>query len=252
MKTMTKYLLAALPVVAALTLLAVWSLFLTHVHAGLAVAMFGPLLGMKPKTFAQLAAGNRPNADEPEFYPMTWYDTQLFTPATSLGAVPYFSVTNADPSLSNMQLAGQFPADEYFDLGELHVDIIGRVAAQTAGAAASAAVGFMDDVMQLMYTSRATITLTNRNKPYGQVPLAQCRPLGGLETAATAGLFAAATSVQFGKWDATGWIFEKQITLGPSAKFGVTIHWPGAAMTLSIATYQIRVALRGVHYRLVV
>jgi hypothetical protein len=242
------------PVVAALAVVMLWNLtapYLGGVVGGVAMAgMFGPLLGLKPKSYERLAADVK--AISPEYFPMTWFDSQTYTGGTTVGVQNFFSQTNADVTLSNMQLAGQFPADEYFDVGEVHVDLIARVTAETAGAADSAAVGALDDLMQLMLTGRSLITLINRNKNYGPVPLSQCRPTGAIESGSVAGAFAAATTVQFpGKWDGCGWMFEKTLTLGPTSKFGVAIQWPAVAVTLSNTSVITRVSLRGVHYRLV-
>lgn len=211
--------------------------------------MYGPLLRLKGKSYEQLQIDATPNSKQPEFFPMTWFDSATFTSASTVGNVPFFSVPNNDPSLSNMQLAGQFPAGEYFDVGEFHVDVLERVTAETAGAADTAAVGALDDLYQLLMSSRAMLTFSYRNKPYGPWPLAQHRPLGQLR-ASIAGAFVAATAVQFGGWDAIGNIYEKSLTIAPTTKFGVGIAFP-AALTLSQASAIIRVSIRGVHYRTV-
>lgn len=216
---------------------------------GPALAIFAPMIGLKGKTYAQLIQDNTANSNQPEFFPMEWFDTATFTSASTSGNVNFFSNTNNDLSLSNMQLAGQFANNEYFDLGEIHVDVLERTTAETAGAADTAAVGAMDDLYQLMHSSRALITLNYRNKPYGPYPLSTCRPLG-LPQVVTNGTFAAATAVQFGGWNATGLVFEKTLTIGPGSKFGITIFYP-ATLTLSQATCQLRVTLRGQHNRTV-
>lgn len=216
---------------------------------GVSLAMYGPLLHLKPKSYEQLGIDAKPNSSQPEYFPMTWFDSQTFTSASTVGAVPFFSVTNNDPSLSNMQLAGQFPGGEYFDIGEFHVDVLERVTAETAGAADTAAVGALDDLYQLLMSSRSLLTFSYRNKPYGPWPLAQHRPLGFVR-ANVAGAFLAATAVQFGGWDAVGNVYEKSLTIAPTTKFGVVIGFP-AALTLSQASAIIRVSMRGVHYRTV-
>lgn len=213
-------------------------------------AMFGPLLGIKPIDYSVLKSDSAPSSSkEPEAFPAAWFDSQTFTSASTSGNVSFFAATNSDKTLSNMQLAGQFPADEYFKLGEVHVDLLQRPFVETVPAATNALTGQDDDAAQLMRFSRATIQLTYRNKPYGPYPLSMCRPTGQGRSAALA-VGAAATAASSTFWDAVGLIFEKQLTFGPTSNFGVTIFWPGQ-LTITQTTV-VRVTLRGIHYRPVV
>lgn len=218
--------------------------------AGAKLAMFGPLVGLKPVFYSDLKKDANPkDANQPEVYPGYWFDTQLFTSASTSGNVGFFAATNNDKTISNMLLAGQFPADEYFKLGEIHVDLLGRLRQVATTGAASNAVGVADDINQIMLNSRATLLLSYRNKPYGAFPLSTCRPTGGMR-AAIAGAFDATTDVQIAQWEAVGLIFEKQLTFAPTSNFGITIFFP-STLTLT-QNYNIRVTIRGAHFRPVV
>lgn len=222
-----------------------YSWFASHAvgaGGGMSLAMFGPLLGLKAKNYDELAAASK--GGSPEYFPDVLFDQATITSGTAAGVVNFFNATNAN---SNMKLAGQLETGDYFELGEIHVDVIERTTAETAGAADSAAVGTIDDLYQIMHSSQAIIAFNFRAKSYGTVPLSICRPLG-FPRVAVAGAFAAATSTQFGGWDGVGLVYEKTITIPPASKFGVTITFP-AALTLSQATLVLRVGLRGVHYR---
>lgn len=217
--------------------------------AGAKLAMFGPLLHLKGKSYDQLQRDATANASEPEYFPMTWFDSTTYTSAAALNSVPLFATTNNALTVSNMQLAGQFPAGEYFDLGEIHVDVLLRPTMQTTPAAATALPGWADDVTQMLYSSGSTLLFSYRNKPYGPWPLAAFRPYFGLNLAA-AGAFAATTAVSYGQIDSVGVQFENTLTIGPVTKFGFQLSIP--AVTISQATVSVRVTMRGIHYRAVV
>lgn len=215
---------------------------------GAKLAMWGPLLNLKALRYEQLVQQSGPiAAGQPECYPGFWFDTQTFTSAAA-NTIGFFAAINSDKTISNMNLAGQFPSNEFFKLAEIHVDLLIRPLVETAPAATNPVTGQADDEIQIRLTSKANVTFTYRNKPYGPYPIGLARPIGAARVA-IGFTGAATTAAAYALWDAVGLLFEKQIIIAPTSSFAITVA-NSVAVTL-IANASMRVGMRGPHYRTV-
>ncbi len=198
-------------------------------------------------TAAQLAqAANPSSAGQPEALPWFLYDTQLITSATTTSAT-FFQTVQTDPTMGNMESAGQLPDPQYFILHYVTCDILDPPIAN-AGHAASA-LGPVNDIDVLLKTQRATFTFQMSNKTYGPFPLTLCHGTGGATGNGTA-TYTAEASIWYGNngiVGSGGFPFLGSIVIPPKVGFKFTVNF-AAAPTLS-GNINMRLGLAGVLYR---
>lgn len=192
----------------------------------------------------QLAAAANPQlANQPEAIPWILYDTQTYTD-NSTTTLSFFSATNTDKTLSNMESSGQLPDPQYMVIHFVTCDFLG-----TPTTAAGGVAGVLNDTELLLKGGRGTFTFTMSNKNYGPFPLMACHSLGGA-TGVGYGTFTAEESIQqanVGIPGSGGFPFMGALVVPPKVGFGVTLNWSAAQDTT--ADVRIRIGLAGVLYR---
>lgn len=194
--------------------------------------------------FEDLMRRVRPvNATLPEANVDVIYDTATYLAAGS-AQLNFFANVNADPSMSNMDLAGTLAADNFFDVHRIFIDFL-RVPTATV---ADTAAGLVTDIATLLNVARGTMTFTQLAKPLGPIPLTLVGASGGVDAHFGTGRAAAAGAViQYGKApDNGGWPANASIKLGPSTKFGAQLNFIPTAIS---ADTPIRLTLLGIRYR---
>lgn len=196
-----------------------------------------PLLRARP--FATEAAkAIPPSGRSPEAIWHLVYDTKTYTDnaTTSLN---FFDSTNVGTlDLSNMEIAGQFPAPQVFDIHGVFVDM--WTAAPVSTSATN--TGNINDIYLLLFVGRPRWLLTIQQKNYGPYPLASLHGLGapkvfGFSSDGTEILQAASND------NCPGWNYNGSITIPPQTAFQFNITW-AAAQDLT-ADWRIRVAMTG-------
>lgn len=200
-----------------------------------------------PKTFDVLMAQSKPQrANQPEAVTGMQFDTIQY-PQAGTSSLALFDTVRSDKTLSNMEQAGQLSAGKFLELRRIYCDILSTPTITTTASAA----GSLNDLEILLKTSRATITFTMNDKPYGPYPLAAAGRLGGaVGVIAMAGTETAPARniVQQGNNGDNGGI-PMDLTIPPSTAFGVLLNFSSTA--ISVATY-LRITLFGVLHRRVV
>lgn len=189
-------------------------------------------------TRGQLAArATPPSGASPEAIWHQWYDTQSYlTGATT--TLTFFQTTNADPTLSNMQAAGQFPDPMWFTLYDLTCDFLSQNTAQAANV-----LGELNDQSLLLKVGRATWTLTISDKNYGPYSLTVLHGTGG---PVGMGWGAVATGGQYSNNCLTpGWSYQGSLIIPPKTSFKIVLNW-AAAQGTTLATLPIRLSLFGI------
>lgn len=198
-------------------------------------------------TYAQLRERLRPQSLEaPEALPFVLFDTQTYLAAGTTGHLDFFRNVNADPTLSNLEIAGSLPDGVFFDIHRIFVTPLRQV---SNDAAASGITGVVRDIQTILNIARGTFTFTQNQKPLGPIPL---RFFG--DGGQASGLLAAATTVaasqiqlQVGAFPQNGgYPVNGSIRLGPAAKFGASMDFVPTAVTVDTP---LQVALLGILYR---
>lgn len=103
------------------------------------------------------------------------YDTKTYVDNTTLNLSYFDAVNLGTASLTNMQLAGQFPAPQVFDIYGIFFD-----AWTAAGVSTSAtSTGNLNDLALLLLVGRPKWLLTIQDKKYGPYPVIALHALGG-------------------------------------------------------------------------
>lgn len=194
--------------------------------------------------FEQLRARLQPpGAGIPEANVDVLYDTQLY-PLAGIARLNFFSATNADITMSNMEANGALAQGQYFDVMRIFVDVLREATATVAATAA----GGLNDVERILKTARGVVTFNQRSRPLGPIPLTYFGQSGGA-SGFVAGNAGAADIVQFSNMPSNGGLpVNGGIKIGPLEKFGVTIDFAAPITSISADTL-IRVGLFGVRYR---
>lgn len=208
-------------------------------------------------SYEQLVGASNPGtANAPESVPWWFYDTQLYTSATTT-AQSFFNAPGATLDLSNMPIAGSLPDPNFFACHYLNLDAMSNASGTpyltvSAAAATVPATGAINDVGSLVLSGRGRITVTISDKRYGPWPLSVTGGTGAalgfmaILSGTTAG--AASQSQQFGYNALHGGAYlGGKIIIPPKVGFAIGLDWP-AALTLT-ANYQLRVTMYGVYYR---
>jgi len=181
------------------------------------------------------------SAGGPEAIFHQFYDTQLYTSAATVRQT-FFNNTSADPTISNMQAAGQFPDPQYFSLYDITLDFLPATA--YVSTAATANTGNINDYGLLLMTARPTWTLVLSDKRYGPYSLSALHGTGGVQgfLALTA---AATNNAQYGHNNLnSGWNYYGSIIIPPKTNFFIEVNY-AAAQTLAGGNPNLRISLFG-------
>lgn len=182
-----------------------------------------------------------------EAYPKVLYDTQTYVAAGSATLLSFFSTTNADLSLSNMEGPGQLPDPKFFNIFQIQCHVI----LPESDAAAPTA---WRDLQSIVDTRRPRFRLTIQDKPYGDIPLINMPSPGGLHGFGYSdGTGAGVVSHEYANNGAPtgGWWVGGALWIKPKVNFVGQIFWGGATAAVAADTL-IRVQLVGVEYRAIV
>jgi len=171
----------------------------------------------------------------PEALPWVLYDTVNY-PIAGAAHLDAFRNVNADPTLSNMDVAGSLPAGVYFDVQRIF--ITPQVAATVVTSAADLAI--------LYNIARGTFTFTVNAKPIGPFPLRFAGDAGQPSFAGIGATAAASVSGFVGGAQNGGFPVNGAIRLTPAQKFGVGLDFASTGVT---AIIPLQVALLGILYR---
>lgn len=201
-----------------------------------------------PKTFAELQNEATPQAVEGgNMEAVAWsiYDTATYTSAATT-ALTFFNTTRANPQLSNLAPAGQFPNPQFFRVQSATLDVM-----ELPGASAVQAAVL--DTWQILFgTGVAGIgapvfMFVLANKQYGPFPLSMCHGTGGPQGFGYTGAVAAGVEWAVNSFPDGGFKFGNSILIPPQQAFQVTAAWDGP-VTLT-ANINLRFALHGTLYR---
>jgi hypothetical protein len=190
-----------------------------------------------------------PGRDELESYPHIIYDRQTYAQAGQ-ASVSFFSTLSNDPTITNMEAAGQFPSPQWFQpFGIMVTPMAAGPSNITPGASGTNLTGIQNDWDLLTKTQRAVLSLSIAKKQYGPWPVLALHGTGGAMgffTNSTASL--TAQQVQNG-WPDGGFGPQGEIVIPPNVGWSVTIQL-AAAQAVTVATL-IEVAIVGRLYRAV-
>jgi hypothetical protein len=185
-------------------------------------------------TYDYLRSRVRPQSlDAPEALPYVLFDTVTYLAAGS-AHLDAFKVVNADPTLSNMEVAGSLAEGTYFDVHRVFITPL------TPGVTLATT---LQDLGILYNVARATFTVIINAKPIGPIPLRFAGD-GGQPT--QQGTTVADVKNFGGGPENGGFPFNGSVKIGPSQKFGVGLDFVATATTAAI---QLQVALLGILYR---
>jgi hypothetical protein len=170
----------------------------------------------------------------PEALPWVLFDTVTYL-AAGVAHLDAFRNVNADPTMSNMDVAGSLPAGVYFDV---HRILITPLPVSPTIVTTAADIGILYNV------ARGNFTFTVNAKPIGPFPI---RFAGDAGQPSQQGANAVAgTSQYLGGPQNGGFPVNGAIKLSPAQKFGVGLDFNSSATTANVL---IQVALLGILYR---
>lgn len=189
---------------------------------------------------AVLDASAKPEVyNQPEFLPWAWYDSQNI--ASNAGQTSFFAATNNDSTITNIQIANTFSADQYFRPFCITLDwLIGATYQGSSGAAQ-----IVDDLLALQNTWRGIFYLRISAKDYAQVPIHALHASGGIYVSALAGTPSGSNILNYGmNWMPDGgyWI-NGAIVFAPLMNFQCFLQGTGT-VTLN-ATRMTRISFHG-------
>jgi hypothetical protein len=179
-----------------------------------------------------------PSGRSPEAIWHLIYDTKVYTDNATT-TLNFFDAVNVGTlDLSNMEVAGQFPAPQVFDIHGIFADLW-----TAAGVSTSATtVGNLNDIMLLLFVGRPRWLLTIQQKNYGPYPLISLHGLGS--PVATLSQTVATVTQQQATNDRTpGWNYNGSITIPAQTAFQFNVTW-AAAQDLT-ADWRIRISMTG-------
>lgn len=198
----------------------------------------------KPR--AVLAAQANPElANQPEALPWALYDTQAWTSGTT-ASQNYFLAQQNDKTLGNMEGPGQLPDPQYFEIWYWGIDYL---FASINAAAPALTVSQQADLINIIWTQRATWLFAISNKNIGPFPATFFHGSGGptgfgWTNSATTGRLEYANN---GVFDG-GYCVAGAITIPPKLGFVITLA-TAAAPTLGVTPLNIRAWQAGVLHR---
>lgn len=179
-----------------------------------------------------------PSGRSPEAIWHVIYDTKVYTDNSTVSLNFFDSANVGTLDLTNMELPGQFPAPQIFDIHGVMCDLW-----TAAGVSTSATnTGNINDIYLLVFVGRPRWLLTLQQKAYGPYPLTTLHGSG----APTVFGFSSdgAEILQVASSDRTpGWNYNGSITIPPQTAFQFNITW-AAAQDLT-ADWRVRVLMSG-------
>lgn len=182
-----------------------------------------------------------------EAVPWVSYDTETYV-STATTELRFFQTTKATRELSNMELAGQYPAPQFFELYGIGLDIL----TPPQATALSASLDVWGAVFGTGTAGQGgpIATVSVSSKEQFQIPLSFLHGSGGpmgfgwseAANAAASGAEWANNSLPDGGFPISG-----SILIPPTVGFSVVLDWP-AAVTLS-ADRDLRAYLYGTLHR---
>ena len=188
------------------------------------------------------------DSSQPQCIPWLYYDTQSYTSGTST-ALQFYQAVQSDKTMGNIPQAGTLDSPKYYAIESVGFDVLFRPALISS----AASTGPLDDIAQLLFSQRGTLTFTFMNKAYGPWPLSAFQASGG-PTGFGWGTFTATNMVEYannGIPNGEGWGMDQQIILRPTAQFVWAAAW-AAAITLANGNTNLRHWMYGAQYQAVV
>jgi hypothetical protein len=184
--------------------------------------MFGtPPLRLISKPIEALIAQSRPASGLPEVTPWYFFHRRTYTSGTTI-RLNFFDQTETDPGLSNMELAGQLPTPQFFEIYSFHFDVLTQVTT-SAGIA-----GAIQDNLLLRRSGRGRWKFTLAGKDYGEFPLTGIGPIGNATGFLSLAGAASATDIQYAGWAALFAAQDPILTIPPTTGFKATVQWQTA------------------------
>lgn len=179
-----------------------------------------------------------PSGRSPEAIWHMIYDTKTYTDNTTV-SLNFFDSTNVGTlDLSNMELPGQFPAPQVFNIHGIFCDLW-----TAAGVSTSATVtGNINDIMLLLFVGRPRWLLTLQQKGYGPYPL---RALHGTGAPQVFGFSSDGAEIaqQAASDRSPGWNYNGSITIPSNTAFQFNVTW--AAVQDLTADWRIQISMTG-------
>lgn len=179
-----------------------------------------------------------PSGRSPEAIWHVAYDTKTYTD-NSTTSLNFFDSTNVGTlDLSNMEVGGQFPAPQVFNIHGIMLD------AWTAAPVSTSATntGNINDLYLLIFVGRPRWTLTIQQKNYGPYPLSCLHGTGAPQVFGFSS--DGAEILQVASTDRSpGWNYNGSITIPSQTAFQFNITW-AAAQDLT-ADWRLRVSMSG-------
>jgi len=179
-----------------------------------------------------------PSGRSPEAIWHVAYDTKTYTDNTTVSLNFFDSANVGVLDLSNMEVGGQFPAPQVFNIHGIMLDAWTALPVSTS----ATATGNINDLYLLMFVGRPRWTLTIQQKNYGPYPLSTLHGTG----APVAFGFSSdgAEILQVVSTDRSpGWNYNGSITIPSQTAFQFNITW-AAAQDLT-ADWRLRVCMSG-------
>jgi len=179
-----------------------------------------------------------PSGRSPEAIWHVAYDTKTYTDNTTTSLNFFDSANVGTLDLSNMEVGGQFPAPQVFDIHGIMLDAWTALGVSTS----ATSTGNINDIMLLLFTGRPRWTLTIQQKNYGPYPLTTLHGTGAPTVFGFSG--DGAEILQQAATDRSpGWNYNGSITIPAQTAFQFNITW-AAAQDLT-ANWLLRVAMSG-------
>lgn len=214
------------------------------------MAGFGTKVNAIPRR-AVLAKATPPSGASQEAIWDQRFDTQTY-PTTGINSLVFFTATNADKTLSNMEAAGQFPAPQSFQIYNICADLYPQAASLSevaVGAAPQTSVpGNVDDLQKILFQARPVWTLNISSKIYGPYSLTLLHGTGGPQ-GFLSGTYTAQNVVQHGRNEISeGWNYQGSIIIPEQTSFSITVTFQGTLVPVN-AAHNIRLSLLGIQQR---
>jgi hypothetical protein len=179
-----------------------------------------------------------PSGRSPEAIWHLIYDTKVYTDNATVSLNFFDSANVGVLDLSNMEVAGQFPAPQVFDIHGVFLDLWTAAGVSTG----ATTVGNVNDIMLLLFVGRPRWILTIQQKNYGPYPLISLHGLGAPQVVVSQTV-ATVSQQQAANDRSPGWNYNGSITIPAQTAFQFNITW-AAAQDIT-ADWRIRVSMTG-------
>jgi hypothetical protein len=208
-----------------------------------------PRYAIEARTASELAAMVTPaSGTDLEALPWILYDTNtsaFANAATSLDVI-FYTATNIDKTLCNLEAAGQLPIPQVLEVAGMTVDILAVPQAGTS----TTVTGPISDIANILKTVRSAVKFTLSNKLYGIFPLTAYHATGG-EVGFISGTYtavAASSTANNGIMDG-GWWVDGAIVIPSQQQFVFEIITSSTALTLLQTPMPVRPGIWGPIHR---